>query len=381
MISWISSWAQGIIMAVIIGAIIEMILPEGNSKKYVKIVIGVYVLFTIISPVISKITGKTIQVSDILELNKYIEETENNSKLYVTLDEDNSNNIKDIYESSLRNDIKAKIEAKGYNAKNIKLEIEDDEEYTLKKIDIEIYKNMEKNKKDIETIQNVDINISQKSTENDMQEKLSEKDKRKLKDYLSGVYEIDEKNNNKKTIENLVVFIIILIIVLLSINIIWGKDKKENNKNIEKNNRELAISTDKESEDKNILTSKNLEDILSKINGVGKVKVYITYSQTSQIIPMYNEDISQKDTQEADTQGGTRKVVETDTKKEIVYDEKSGTKTIITQSIVSPKIEGAIITAEGGNNTNTKANIIQAVEAVTGLPTHKIQVFEMEKTN
>lgn len=196
MISWISSWAQGIIMAVIIGAIIEMILPEGNSKKYVKIVIGVYVLFTIISPVILKITGKTIQVSDILELNKYIEETENNSKLYVTLDEDNSNNIKDIYESSLRNDIKAKIEAKGYNAKNIKLEIEDDEEYTLKKIDIEIYKNMEKNKKDIETVQNVDINISQKSTENDMQEKLSEKDKRKLKDYLSGVYEIDEKNIN-----------------------------------------------------------------------------------------------------------------------------------------------------------------------------------------
>jgi len=196
MISWISSWAQGIIMAVIIGAIIEMILPEGNSKKYVKIVIGVYVLFTIISPVISKITGKTIQVSDILELNKYIEETENNSKLYVTLDEDNSNNIKDIYESSLRNDIKAKVVAKGYNAKNIKLEIEDDEEYTLKKIDIEIYKNIEKDKKDIETIQNVDINISQKSTENDMQEKLSEKDKRKLKDYLSGVYEIDEKNIN-----------------------------------------------------------------------------------------------------------------------------------------------------------------------------------------
>ena len=66
----------------------------------------------------------------------------------------------------------------------------------MKKIDIEIYKNMEKDKKDIETIQNVDINISQKSTENDMQEKLSEKDKRKLKDYLSGVYEIDEKNIN-----------------------------------------------------------------------------------------------------------------------------------------------------------------------------------------
>lgn len=183
-------------MAVIIGTIIEMILPDGNSKKYVKIVIGVYVLFTIISPVISKITGKTIQVSDILELNKYIEESENDSKSYSTLNEDNSNNIKGIYESSLRNDIKAKVEAKGYSVKNINLIIEDNEEYTLKKIDIEILKNLERDNKDIEMIQNVDINISQKDTENDRREKLSEKDKIELKNYLSGVYEIDKKNIN-----------------------------------------------------------------------------------------------------------------------------------------------------------------------------------------
>lgn len=196
MISWISGWAQGIIVAVIIGTIIEMILPDGNSKKYVKIVIGVYVLFTIISPVISKITGKTIQVSDILELNKYIEESENDSKSYSTLNEDNSNNIKGIYESSLRNDIKAKVEAKGYSVKNINLIIEDNEEYTLKKIDIEILKNLERDNKDIEMIQNVDINISQKDTENDRREKLSEKDKIELKNYLSGVYEIDKKNIN-----------------------------------------------------------------------------------------------------------------------------------------------------------------------------------------
>lgn len=196
MISWISGWAQGIIVAVIIGTIIEMILPDGNSKKYVKIVIGVYVLFTIISPVISKITGKTIQVSDILKLNKYIEESENDSKSYSTLNEDNSNNIKGIYESSLRNDIKAKVEAKGYSVKNINLIIEDNEEYTLKKIDIEILKNLERDNKDIEMIQNVDINISQKDTENDRREKLSEKDKIELKNYLSGVYEIDKKNIN-----------------------------------------------------------------------------------------------------------------------------------------------------------------------------------------
>ena len=41
-------------------------------------------------------------------------------------------------------------------------------------------------------------------------------------------------------------------------------------------------------------------------------------------------------------------------------------------------MEGAIITAKGADNVAVKTNIIQAVEAVTGLATHKIQVFEMD---
>lgn len=43
-----------------------------------------------------------------------------------------------------------------------------------------------------------------------------------------------------------------------------------------------------------------------------------------------------------------------------------------------PKIEGAIIIAEGGGNANLKANIIQAVSAVTGIAAHKVQVFKMD---
>ena len=54
---FITSWVQGIIIAVIIGSIIEMLLPNGNSKKYIKVVIGVYIVFSIVSPIISKFTG------------------------------------------------------------------------------------------------------------------------------------------------------------------------------------------------------------------------------------------------------------------------------------------------------------------------------------
>ena len=42
-----------------------------------------------------------------------------------------------------------------------------------------------------------------------------------------------------------------------------------------------------------------------------------------------------------------------------------------------PVIEGAIITAQGAKDANIKTSIVSAVEAITGLAVHKIQVFEM----
>ena len=120
-----------------------------------------------------------------------------------------------------------------------------------------------------------------------------------------------------------------------------------------------------------------LESILGNIQGVGAVKVCINYSESSEVIAMYNENSKISNTEETDTSGGIRKIQETDSQKDIIYQEENGEKTPITQKVVQPKIEGAIITAKGANNADIKANIIQAVEAVTGLATHKIQVFEM----
>ncbi len=70
MIEFLSSWAQGIIVAVIIATLIEMILPNSSSKKYVKVVIGMYILFTIVSPIIKKLGGKDINLNTI-NIEKY----------------------------------------------------------------------------------------------------------------------------------------------------------------------------------------------------------------------------------------------------------------------------------------------------------------------
>lgn len=196
----------------------------------------------------------------------------------------------------------------------------------------------------------------------------------------------DEENqgNNKKKIENLVFFIIILIITIVIINIILNGDKKNTNKEENSTQKKLAESSFSQNVIEENSTSnekkelkENLETILSKIQGVGEVNVFINYSESSEVVAMYNENSKVSTTEENDTSGGTRKIQETDTRKDIIYKEENGEKVPITKKVIEPKVEGAIITAKGANNVETKTNIIQAVEAVTGLPTHKIQVFEM----
>lgn len=123
---------------------------------------------------------------------------------------------------------------------------------------------------------------------------------------------------------------------------------------------------------------KQIENILKKLQGVDDVSVLITYEETNKVIPMYNEDNQESVTKEEDTQGGTRVINESSSKKEVIYEESNGEKLVVTSTVVTPEIKGAVVIAKGASNGNVKSNIIQAVEALTGLPTHKIQVFEMK---
>lgn len=196
MVEWISGWAQGIIVAVIIATIIEMLLPEGSSKKYIKVVVGIYILFTIVSPVITKITNKEFKLSDIIDLDEYIEAASSDNT-YNELEKSNNENIKEVYITSLKSDIEGKIANKGYNADSIEVEVQDNDEYTINSITISVSKLDEKEENNnIEIVNEVEINVStstEKSKENEKEE-LSKKEKEELKEYLSSVYELPEDN-------------------------------------------------------------------------------------------------------------------------------------------------------------------------------------------
>lgn len=201
--------------------------------------------------------------------------------------------------------------------------------------------------------------------------------KEKMENIKAMVVKQKEKGS-KKNLENLVVFLIILVVTIVAINTIWKEEEKEEN-NTEILGKTLAIEENNNSNNNGQEDlEQRLANILGKIEGVGKVSVLITYSETSEVVAMYNENQKESATEESDTNGGNRKVTEIDHSKEIIYKEENGEKVPVTQKRILPKIEGAVITAEGARNAEIRTYIIQAVEAATGLATHKIQVFTMQ---
>ena len=194
MIEFLSSWAQGIIVAVIIATLIEMILPNSSSKKYVKVVIGMYILFTIVSPIIKKVGGKDINLNTI-DIEKYEQQiAKSDNTISRKFEDNNTRSIKDIYVSNLKADISAKLKEKGYEIDTSDIQIKDDENYTIEKITLKLIKMEQKQGKNNEIVINtVEIGntISQKDSKT-----LSDDDKQEVKDYISETYDIDKKNIN-----------------------------------------------------------------------------------------------------------------------------------------------------------------------------------------
>ena len=191
-----------------------MILPEGNSKKYIKVVIGIYVLFTIVSPVITKLSGKEIKVSEILDLNEYIQEVEASSKMKESVENENAGNITNIYVNGIKEDMKAKIEAKGYVVNNIELQIGNYDTYEIAEVKLDIvtnknsYQENDSNKtnevEQVQQVEKVKVDILNNEIEEEKQEeqessrnqenKLNITQKQEIKEYLSSTYGISMNN-------------------------------------------------------------------------------------------------------------------------------------------------------------------------------------------
>ena len=163
MIEFLSGWAKNLGVVIVIVSIFEMILPNNKTKKYIRVVLGIFVMFNIISPFI-KNKDKLSSVS--IDLENYT--TEQN----VTVDQTSMDKrIQDLYEKELEKDIKNKIEEQGYkvasckvNATILENENSNSEENTIQKIKLKIEKkeDIEKSNQDAKNVENKIVTEIQK---------------------------------------------------------------------------------------------------------------------------------------------------------------------------------------------------------------------------
>ena len=109
MISFLSNWIEQIAMAVIIVSIFELILPNGNLKKYIKVVLGIYVIFCLISPFVN---GSNLYHLGDIDLEQYVENASQNET--IVNQESMDARLQELYIEQLEKDIENKVEEKGY---------------------------------------------------------------------------------------------------------------------------------------------------------------------------------------------------------------------------------------------------------------------------
>ena len=188
MINFLHKWIEQIAIAVILVSIFEMLLPNGNIKKYIKMILGLFVVFSIISPFVDSKALYNLNTNDII------------GEYNLTQQESVNDKIEDSYIKELENDITKTVEEQGYNVKSCKIDARiysDDKDAGIKSINIILLSKNKKeennNNSDIETVNKVEIGVNIGDNEKTEENDITDKDIKTLKKFLSEHYEIDKK--------------------------------------------------------------------------------------------------------------------------------------------------------------------------------------------
>lgn len=202
MINFMSTWVKNLSLALIIVSILEMLLPNNKTKKYVKMIMGLYILFSIISPFIDNKDKFNLN-----EFNSYIDTSEDVMQTDSKVDQSSMDRrLNEIYETELEKDIKRKIEDKGYEVETCTVEAHiSQEDSGIEKIVLKISgKISEENEEqntledkiitEIQKIQKVEVNVSDNKEESlEEESKITKTDIKIIKDFLKQEYGVKEE--------------------------------------------------------------------------------------------------------------------------------------------------------------------------------------------
>jgi len=123
---------------------------------------------------------------------------------------------------------------------------------------------------------------------------------------------------------------------------------------------------------------RSLEELLTTMDGVGKVRAMVTLEGSGVSVVEKDQSRERDSSDETDSAGGTRKTVSTSSGEETVYGSRQGSSGApYVKQVLAPKVEGVVVSAQGGGNAKTVQNITEAIQALFGIEAHKIKIVKM----
>lgn len=114
MVNFLSSWVKNLCLALIVVSILEMLLPNNKTRKYIKMVMGLYILFSIIAPFVENKDELKVDVE-----NLYGQYTVQTSEVADKTDQTSMDNrLNELYKQKLEKDIIQKVNDEGYEVEN-----------------------------------------------------------------------------------------------------------------------------------------------------------------------------------------------------------------------------------------------------------------------
>lgn len=126
--------------------------------------------------------------------------------------------------------------------------------------------------------------------------------------------------------------------------------------------QESAAAVSAEGED----METRLEEILSQIDGAGRVRVLLTEQSGESILYQTDEDITTGPDSASDRQDTV-----------IITDDSRSEQGLVRQ-INPPVYQGAVVVCQGGDRASVRLAIVEAVSNATGLGADKITVLKMK---
>ena len=186
------------------------------------------------------------------------------------------------------------------------------------------------------------------------------------------------KNGKIKKDRLFIAFLTGVLMLVIAIPSETGQKREENS---QKNAESFRVDSTKtmSQSDYTAYMEERLETILSQIEGAGKVQVMITWKTNGEKIIEKDRQNREEHVSEKDNQGGNRTTSTRDTQETTVYDSgnrNSSEQEPYVSKELSPKAEGVIVIAPGGDDAVVVKNITEAVQALFEIDTHKIRIMK-----